>query len=204
MAHTTCVICYDACAPGAWYSALLRAVLGRPRQDRDAWHELPCRHCVCVACLRQYLSIPGPMTCPVQSCSEVIGPCHVRGLALPSETRSRVAQMYRLHKGRGVACPECQYVSAAGLKPRMPCARCRTELCSTCHCRWHLGLSCAEFQRLRKTTGPVTADDVAFYHCARQWRYQQCPHCGIFTDRRSGCAAMLCRLCQKRWTWGRS
>jgi hypothetical protein len=113
--------------------------------------------------------------------------------------------------------------------PKVDCSHCHQPICIRCERPWHFHISCAHYQQMEEEnhrkhqahdglsilrphdtgidananySGTTTPEDVAFYRRAKEeWKFQRCPHCGIFTERYGGCVIMTCRLCRKKWRW---
>ena len=61
------------------------------------------------------------------------------------------------------------------------CMGCRSSFCASCRVRWHMGLTCAEFQALPDYHR--APEDVEFLRLAREKRWQRCPSCGNMVRR---------------------
>ncbi|ETV97117.1 hypothetical protein H310_09926 [Aphanomyces invadans] len=206
---SVCAICFEPCRPSNWFAKLVRA-LGSAGGDGDAWSLGGCQHVCCYKCIRRWVEDVAEshrldlLVCPVDNCHEKIESAHVKCLGLSHAARMFVDQVDRWRHGTGLSCSKCRYInSVKSSLAKLKCALCKTELCSTCASVWHPLITCEAFHAAQQTQSELTDDDVLFVHLARvKWHYQSCPHCGVFTERRSGCAAMTCSLCLKRWNWG--
>ncbi|RHY01467.1 hypothetical protein DYB37_001537 [Aphanomyces astaci] len=206
-----CSICLEPCRTFTWVHKLLRA-FHRRIGESEAWSLVTCHHVCCHKCIGLWIEELArsrrfdQLTCPWANCQEAIELAHVRELELSATARSFVEQAHRWRLGTGVSCPQCRYINpltetnATLLQPatKLVCTSCKTAMCTACANQWHPRQTCRESQGVRT----LSATDVLFVHLAKvKWNYQPCPHCGIFTERRSGCASMTCRFCWKTWVW---
>ncbi|KAF0688584.1 Aste57867_19829 [Aphanomyces stellatus] len=208
----SCCICLDVCSAPTFLQKVLGAVCRRTGSDHEAWSSLSCRHVCCHQCLRRWIDQLAAtrrhdlLVCPVPQCTQPIHATHVASLGLAPAALSFVIQTTRLRLGRGLRCAVCHYINPhkePGQVRQKHCLQCRAGLCGACGRPWHKRMTCAQADALQRRQH-LTPDDLLFVHLATvQWKCQPCPHCGVITERRSGCASMTCRFCWKRWVWTR-
>ncbi|KAJ3677224.1 hypothetical protein LUZ60_002948 [Juncus effusus] len=69
------------------------------------------------------------------------------------------------------------------------CPHCNRLFCANCQVTWHNGMTCNQFQNRNKER-----DDYAnLQKLAEEKKWQKCPHCKTFVERKSGCKMMTCR-----------
>ncbi|KAM2507338.1 hypothetical protein ACFX1W_029673 [Malus domestica] len=67
------------------------------------------------------------------------------------------------------------------------CPNCKRCFCVQCLAPWHVGIKCAEFQKLNKDERE--AEDIMLQK--KNWR--RCPNCRFYVERMEGCNLMVCR-----------
>ncbi|KAF2476889.1 uncharacterized protein BDR25DRAFT_251318 [Lindgomyces ingoldianus] len=120
-------------------------------------------------------STPGPVYCPVPTCSAFISP---RLFNQPNSSRKgkqRVDSVIGTPKSANIPCPKCQ-----------------TEVCTHCRELAHESPGCKKLG-----FGMVDDETVALL---MSWGYKRCPKCGNGVRRMWGCNHIQCR-CGGQWCW---
>lgn len=78
-----------------------------------------------------------------------------------------------------------------GFKVPVPCPKCTTLLCTSCHMAAHESLTC-----------PVKEEDTKILDQVRDMGYKRCPGCGTGVRRMYGCSHVRCAFCRMDWCWG--
>lgn len=79
--------------------------------------------------------------------------------------------------------------------------RCDAHVCLNCRVPWHEGQTCEEHCAERFLDGDVPEDMRALWQLIDSGIVQLCPACGAPTEKRSGCDAVRCGHCGRRWVW---
>nr|AFK40132.1 unknown [Lotus japonicus] len=88
------------------------------------------------------------------------------------------------------------------------CPSCHRLFCAQCMVPWHAGMNCEEFQKSGRVKGEEDLEKK-FLKLAKRKKWQRCPKCSFYVQRRSGCEHMKCRCgcnfcyeCGKDWKHG--
>ncbi|KZV57921.1 hypothetical protein F511_12527 [Dorcoceras hygrometricum] len=71
------------------------------------------------------------------------------------------------------------------------CLSCRRLMCVQCKVPWHSGFGCEEFKGLNESERG--REDLMVHQLAKEKKWQRCPSCRIFVDKKEGCLHMTCR-----------
>jgi len=72
------------------------------------------------------------------------------------------------------------------------CPSCRRLFCARCAVApWHAGVTCAEYQGLRK--GYRGKEDMLLLEMAKDRNWKRCPKCEFIVEKRDGCLHITCR-----------
>ncbi|PNS16781.1 E3 ubiquitin-protein ligase dbl4 [Sphaceloma murrayae] len=83
--------------------------------------------------------------------------------------------------------------------PKVCCATCEKSNCFICRAPWHEGMTCTEFQEVKKE-----GKDRGFQQTMgtlRKLVTKMCPVCGSGTTKIDGCAHMICVNCGSSYNW---
>ncbi|XP_068309643.1 E3 ubiquitin-protein ligase RSL1-like [Pyrus communis] len=70
------------------------------------------------------------------------------------------------------------------------CPNCKRCFCAQCLAPWHVGIDCAEFQKLNKDEREAEAIMLRNLVNKKNWR--RCPNCRFYVERTEGCNLMVC------------
>lgn len=120
----------------------------------------PCTHRYCLDCFQAYVAgkiqeNASPMIdCPETNCNKKLS-LHFWLEYVPEEVYRRKKLAYHesmcLASPRTIKCPYCcfRFVDDKRSFLIRACTNCWSVICTTCMVRWHMGLSCGEFQARR-------------------------------------------------------
>ncbi|AES98005.1 zinc finger, C3HC4 type (RING finger) protein [Medicago truncatula] len=66
------------------------------------------------------------------------------------------------------------------------CPSCHGLICAQCKVPWHSDMNCQEFMDEKHM-------DMKFLELAKREKWQRCPRCSMYVQRRDGCKQMTCR-----------
>lgn len=98
----------------------------------------------------------------------------------------------------------CPYKDCSGLMVResvdddqlireAECPFCHRLFCAKCNVAWHSGIGCAEREKL-KVDERDRNSELKLHDLAKERKWQRCPNCKIYVDKKEGCLHMTCRL----------
>jgi hypothetical protein len=164
---------------------------------------LPCGHCWCRACLKNYLtsSIDNkyfPLTCLANEakCTERIPLNLAREILTVSEFEAVVNAAFsayiqsKTNEFHYCPSPDCpQIYRTAARDTVLQCPSCLIRLCPNCHVEAHDGFACPE------------SGDNLFQEWMKNHDVKNCPGCKIPIERAEGCNHMTCTQCQTHICW---
>lgn len=174
------------------------------KQDSDMFKLEGCPHSFCIVCISKHVEYKLRdnvirISCPDQSCSNMIQPCWLRphvAAEVLDRWEEAVAESTILASQR-VRCPygECSeiLVNDDGVETESECPWCHRLLCAKCKVPWHQGLDCREFQRLNG----VKREKKKLGVLAREKKWTKCPNCEVFVDKIGGCIHITCRSVER-------
>ncbi|KAK1550174.1 hypothetical protein Q3G72_014857 [Acer saccharum] len=71
------------------------------------------------------------------------------------------------------------------------CPYCHRLFCAQCSVPWHSEIDCAEFQKLNKNEREP--EDIMLMKLAQNEKWQRCPNCRYYVEKKEGCMFMNCR-----------
>ncbi|KAM1900573.1 hypothetical protein ACFX14_029509 [Malus domestica] len=71
------------------------------------------------------------------------------------------------------------------------CPNCKRCFCVQCLAPWHVGIKCAEFQKLNKDERE--AEDIMLRNLVQKKNWRRCPNRRFYVERMEGCNLMVCR-----------
>ncbi|KAI9191943.1 hypothetical protein LWI28_015837 [Acer negundo] len=72
------------------------------------------------------------------------------------------------------------------------CPYCHRLFCAQCSVPWHSEIGCAEFQKLNKNEREP--EDIMLMKLAQNEKWQRCPNCRYYVEKKEGCMFMNCSL----------
>ncbi|KAF5981890.1 e3 ubiquitin ligase ARI7 [Fusarium coicis] len=174
-----------------------------------------CSHTVdfCTVCLESYIEAqldrhgrPGChlLTCPSFDCDRRLEYDEVK-LYARQETFSKYDEYLKLEALRNLPsfrwclADNCSYGQIHDLieSNHVSCEECGYEMCFQHQVRWHVDLSCEEFDSMQENGDPRFRE-------TRDWvnaNTKQCPSCGVNMQKGPGCFHMTCTLCRYEFCW---
>lgn len=169
----------------------------------DAFRVLGCNHSYCTDCIAKYVAVRlqdniTAISCPVSDCAGYIEPQHCRFI-LPKQVFDRwgdaLCEAVILASERFY----CPYRDCSALLIRdgyeaieqSECPSCNRLFCAGCEVPWHVGISCADFQKLNEDER--SKEDIMLMNLAKSKKWMRCPKCKVFVSRIDGCLFMRCR-----------
>ncbi|KAF5801375.1 putative transcription factor C2H2 family [Helianthus annuus] len=162
-----------------------------------------CNHLFCSDCIRQHVAVKikenlTKVKCPDPSCKGVIGPEACRSI-VPKEVLERWESILCesvIMESQKFYCPfkDCSamLVDDGGVVvTQSECPNCNRLFCAQCKVAWHCGISCVEFQSLKKDER--NPNDILLMNLAKEKRWKRCPNCKRFVEKVSGCNYIACR-----------
>lgn len=177
--------------------------------------DLPCHefHHFCQSCLKSAMEISLvdgniPIKCLVGDCQNKVLP----NVAEKYLELSKGDQYRQLHDqeslGLSFPCPACaisvighnNFQGSSVLNLDFTKVTCPNghEICSHCHCDFHHGISCHEFQLSEFTGGSL---DILFVDFCRNRKFQRCPGCKMWVEKLGGCNDMTCSCCHSQFCY---
>ncbi|UJR24752.1 hypothetical protein I4U23_006126 [Adineta vaga] len=80
--------------------------------------------------------------------------------------------------------------------PMMNCIKCKRQTCVYHRTRWHVGMTCKEYDQIKNTT----IDDNNTQIWLRK-HSKICPKCHSYIEKVSGCDHMTCKRCGHQFCW---
>ena len=174
-----------------------------PKSGNQSFKIKGCSHVYCSECMARYVGskLQENVTrigCPVPDCNGSLEPDYCRSI-LPQEVFDRwgMALCEALILGsEKFYCPykDCSMMMINDGKEvvkESECPSCCRMFCAQCKVPWHVGIECAEFQKLNKDEREQ--EDIMLMNLAQEKRWKRCPNCNFYVERVAGCLYMLCR-----------
>ncbi|GKD40782.1 zinc finger, C6HC-type containing protein, partial [Tanacetum coccineum] len=148
----------------------------------------------------------GHMWCPDPNCRGIIGP-EVCRLIVPKEVLERWEDALCESLILGAEkfyCPfkDCSALlvdDGGGAVTSSECPHCNRLFCAQCKVTWHSGISCSEYQSLKKDERDPS--DLMLRDLAKNKAWKRCPKCNFYVELASGCLHILCR-CGHQFCYG--
>ncbi|KAG8373875.1 hypothetical protein BUALT_Bualt11G0070800 [Buddleja alternifolia] len=176
----------------------------KPRTDM--FRILGCNHIYCSDCMSKYVAskIQENITiinCPVSGCKGFLEPQHCRSI-LPKQVFDRWGDALCeavILASEKFYCPfkDCSAMlideQSGGNEVMMEsvCPECNRLFCVQCKVPWHSGISCVEFQKLKKDER--SHEDILLMNLAKSKNWIRCPKCKFYVEKSQGCLFMRCR-----------
>ncbi|XP_050410846.2 uncharacterized protein LOC126825303 [Patella vulgata] len=91
-------------------------------------------------------------------------------------------------------CPMVYPVTLTG--ESFVCSECRLKICTTCHVKYHDGLTCEMFKSMSKAE-----DSLAKFLRENIDTVKMCPKCKTLIEKTYGCHHMSCKSCDNHFCW---
>ncbi|KAI3797564.1 hypothetical protein L1987_32822 [Smallanthus sonchifolius] len=170
-----------------------------------------CAHLFCSDCIREYVAakIKENMTtvkCPDPNCEEVIGPQDC-GSIVPKQVLERWESILCESLIMGTQKFYCPFKDCSAMMvddgevavTSSECPNCNRLFCAQCKVAWHCGMSCSEFESLKK--GELNVDDNMLMNLAKNKNWMRCSNCKFFVEKVDGCKHISCR-CGHEFCYG--
>ncbi|XP_022898248.1 probable E3 ubiquitin-protein ligase RNF217 isoform X2 [Olea europaea var. sylvestris] len=175
------------------------------KPTNELFRVLGCTHSYCSECIAKYVASKLQqnttiITCPVLGCKGVLEPHHCRSV-LPKQ----VFDMWGDALCEAVVlasekfyCPfkDCSAMLIDDMRGRnevitqSECPNCNRLFCAQCKVPWHLGIQCAEFQKLKKDER--NNEDIMLMNLAKSKKWMRCPKCSFYVEKSEGCLFITC------------
>ncbi|KAK9274710.1 hypothetical protein L1049_021961 [Liquidambar formosana] len=162
-----------------------------------------CTHSYCTECVVKYVAskLQDNVTCircPVSNCTGLLEPEYCRDI-LPSEVFERWGNALCESVILGSEKFYCPFKDCSALLindggevvTQSECPNCRRLFCAQCKASWHVGIDCAEFQKLNKDERE--REDIMMMNLAKNKNWKRCPKCRFYVEKSQGCMYMKCR-----------
>jgi len=177
--------------------------------------EFDCSHKLCSTCFSSYLESKimeaqvsaEELVCPIPGCKTEITVAQVQGATADGPLWEkflyfRMNQWVPESGERIIECPtpDCSKFVVPRDQDFVQCPVCKKEWCSKCGGDKHDKVTCEEYKRWK---GDNENADQNFEALMAEQMWRRCPHCGMPSERESGCNFMQCRspICQKKRYW---
>jgi hypothetical protein len=185
--------------------------------SRLAYKLTSCGHEFCLSCVHEMLvhSLQElPIRCPIPTCLKDISLFDIHQLLSPSRLNqlkhSALRGLIANNQHRWGHCPkpECNGVyevpeeEAKGSEEEMQifnltaCLSCEVPICSKCRVLDHHGLTCQQFERIRKAD-----EDMNLLLSKDGGQMRRCPECKVVLEKGAGCNHVQCKLCKYHICW---
>ncbi|GJZ92322.1 zinc finger, C6HC-type containing protein [Tanacetum coccineum] len=175
-----------------------------------------CGHMFCFDCIRGHVAAKiqeniTKVRCPDPHCRGIIGP-EVCRLIVPKEVLERWEDALCESLILGAEkfyCPfkDCSALlvdDGGGTVTSSECPHCNRLFCAQCKVTWHSGISCSEYQSLKKDERDPS--DLMLRDLAKNKAWKRCPKCNFYVERTTGCEHIACRcgyqfcyMCGNMW-----
>lgn len=166
-----------------------------------------CNHLFCIECVSKHISIRlnqdknASVPCPGLDCRGVLEIDNYIEV-VPREVAVAWGEVACESKIRASQRFYCPYKSCSGLmvndggdRKSMREAECtffRRLFCARCNAPWHSGVDCDAFSKLSE--GERGRDDLMVHELAKKKKWQRCPRCRFFVEKKNGCLHITCRF----------
>ncbi|KAG5146425.1 hypothetical protein JHK84_031968 [Glycine max] len=171
----------------------------------DMFEEGKCNHLFCTHCMSKYVTtqiqqnILKVIMCPNANCSVELKPEYFHNILASEvivrwETVMCESMIVELEK---TYCPfkDCSVLlvnDGEKVVTSAECPSCHRLFCAQCKVPWHGSMSCEEFQEIERNKDEKVLENK-FFKLAKEEKWQKCPRCTMFVQRREGCDHMTCR-----------
>ncbi|VFR02736.1 unnamed protein product [Cuscuta campestris] len=187
----------------------------------DGFEIKVCHHVFCATCMTTYVATKirqniVKVTCPTPKCPSELKPRHLQTI-LPREVIDRweTARCESIiAESQKTYCPfkDCSVLlvdDGGEVVTSAECPSCHRLFCAQFRVPWHGMMTCREFQRKKNMNKNEQDLDNKFFKLAEKKKWQKCPKCKMFVQRRSGCEHIKCRCgrsfcyhCGDKWYSG--
>ncbi|XP_059635958.1 probable E3 ubiquitin-protein ligase ARI3 [Cornus florida] len=186
-------------------STFMCEICVEPKSFNESFRIMGCSHSYCSDCMIKYVAskLQENITligCPVSGCEGLLEPEHCRPI-LPPEVFDRWGSALCEAVILGSEKFYCPFKDCSALLIDDPengeviiqseCPYCHRLFCAQCKVAWHLGIECADFQKLNKNERE--REDIMLMQLAKNKKWIRCPKCRFYVERSEGCLFMLCR-----------
>ncbi|XP_076901418.1 E3 ubiquitin-protein ligase RSL1-like [Bidens hawaiensis] len=167
-------------------------------ENTNVCRHLYCQDCICGHVAAKIKENVTKVKCPDTSCKGLIGPEVCRSI-VPKQVLERWENILceaLINESHKFYCPfkDCSVmlVDDGGVTiTSSECPNCHRLFCARCKVAWHCGISCVEYQSLKK--GEKSPNDILITNLAKEKRWMKCPNCRLFVEKTSGCNHISCR-----------
>ncbi|ESQ39983.1 hypothetical protein EUTSA_v10000966mg [Eutrema salsugineum] len=164
-----------------------------------------CSHSYCNDCVSKYIAAKLQdnilsIDCPVSGCSGRLEPEQCR-VILPRQVFDRWGDALCeavVMRSKRFYCPykDCSALvfldESEGEKMKeSECPHCNRMVCVACGTKWHLEVTCEEFQKLAENERE--REDILLKKMAESQKWRRCPSCKFYIEKSQGCLYMKCR-----------
>ncbi|XP_059633279.1 E3 ubiquitin-protein ligase RSL1-like [Cornus florida] len=179
-----------------------------PKSYKESFSIMGCTHSYCSDCMIKYVASKlqdniTQIRCPVSDCKGLLEPEHCRSI-LPPEVFDRWGSALCEAVILGSEKFYCPYKDCSALLINDPvngevirqseCPNCYRLFCAQCNVPWHLGIECAEFQKLNNDEDEREEAGVRFKQLAEEKSWIRCPNCRFYVEKTLGCNTVHCSL----------
>ncbi|CAA0842152.1 RING/U-box superfamily protein [Striga hermonthica] len=187
-------------------STFMCEICADEKPKEESFPILGCHHSYCADCVRNYVGAKlqdnvVSIKCPVSGCKGSLEPQHCRSI-LPEQVFNRwgdaLCEAVILATEK-FYCPfkDCSALLVDERKGKneviaeSECPNCNRLFCAKCRVPWHSGVTCKEFEGLKK--GERTREDIMLMSLAKNKKWMRCPQCSIYVEKITGCFFITCR-----------
>ncbi|KAL6570344.1 hypothetical protein OROMI_014858 [Orobanche minor] len=192
------------------------AICAERKNNQEFFPIQKCSHRFCRQCISKHITIKiqkgaianhgENLPCPDTDCKGVLEIDKCRKI-MPRDVLSKWDEMIcesMILPSQKFYCP---YKSCSGLLvndsynnnkdvmmiKEAECPFCNRLFCAKCKVPWHSGIGCDGFSRLSQNERE--REDLMVHELAKKNKWQRCPSCRFFVEKKDGCLHMSCRLC---------
>lgn len=174
------------------------------------FRSLPCGHKYCKFCFQGFIESKIndgaviDLTCPHPDCKEPFTAKDIAELVSAAKANQYdqlkiLAELNRNPNCRWCPRPGCNTAMIADPSEKIViCSRCEQEICFKCRQMSHKGKSCKEYEEWRKLNDE---NEENWSQWAKTNDAKQCPNCGVWIIRPTGCNQVICKSCQYSFCW---